>query len=181
VKCALPPANKTRTRKLFDDNMTDRHLFNKREKTMTTASRHAQTVWSGNLTRGSGTVSSASEALRELPVSFKTRIGRPDGQTSPEELIAAAHSSCYAMALANLLTEEGHTPERLEVSAAVTLDDASGAPAITTSVLAASAQVPGIDGAALTELAERAGSVCPVSRALAGVNITVRAALTQQG
>ena len=145
---------------------------------MTTASRQAQTVWSGNFTHGSGTVSSTSAALRELPVTFKTRIGRPDGQTSPEELIAAAHSSCYSMALANLLTEKGHPPGRLEVSATVTLDDASGAPTIMTSALSVTGQVPGLDAAAFNELAQRAGSACPVSRALAGVDITVSATLT---
>jgi lipoyl-dependent peroxiredoxin len=102
------------------------------DRLMTIASRHATTIWDGDLTHGTGTVNSASEALRELPVTFKTRIGRPDGQTSPEELSAAAHSSCFSMALANLLTQEGHPPEHLDVSATVTLDDASGAPTITT-------------------------------------------------
>ena len=146
---------------------------------MPTASRHATTIWDGDLTHGTGTVDSASEALRELPVTFKTRIGRPDGHTSPEELIAAAHSSCFSMALANLLTEEGHPPEHLDVSATVTLDDASGAPTITTSQLSVTGRVPGIDNAAFVDAAERAGSACPVSRALAGVDITVKAALSQ--
>jgi lipoyl-dependent peroxiredoxin len=146
---------------------------------MTTASRHAMTIWDGDLTHGTGTVNSASEALQELPVTFKTRIGRPDGQTSPEELIAAAHSSCFSMALANLLTEEGHPPEHLDVSATVTLDDASGKPTITTSQLSVTGQVPGIDEAAFRDAAERAGSACPVSRALATVDITVNATLSQ--
>jgi lipoyl-dependent peroxiredoxin len=146
---------------------------------MTTASRHATTMWDGDLTHGTGAVNSASEALRELPVTFKTRIGRPDGQTSPEELIAAAHSSCFSMALANLLTEEGHPPERLDVSATVTLDDASGAPTITTSQLSVTGRVPGIDNAAFVDAAQRAGSLCPVSRALAAVDITVNATLSQ--
>jgi osmotically inducible protein OsmC len=102
---------------------------------MTTASRHSTTSWQGDLIDGAGTVSSASEALRQLPVTFMTRIGLPDGQTSPEELVAAAHSSCFSMALANLLREEGHPPRHIGVSATVTLDDSSGAPRITTSQL----------------------------------------------
>ena len=72
---------------------------------------------------GSGNVSGMSGALDKLPVTFKSRIGSPDGRTSPEELIAAAHSSCFSMALANLLTDEGHPPADLEVTADVTLDD----------------------------------------------------------
>ena len=147
---------------------------------MTTASRHATTIWDGDLTHGTGTVNGASEALHDLPVTYKTRIGRPDGQTSPEELVAAAHSSCFSMALANLLTEEGHPPAHLDVSATVTLDDASGAPTITTSQLTLTGNVPGIDEAAFRDAAERAGAACPVSRALAGVDITVNATLSQQ-
>jgi osmotically inducible protein OsmC len=118
--------------------------------------------------------------LHDLPVTYKTRIGRPDGQTSPEELVAAAHSSCFSMALANLLTEEGHPPAHLDVSATVTLDDASGAPTITTSQLTVTGHVPGIDEAAFRDAAERAGVACPVSRALAGLGITANATLSQQ-
>jgi hypothetical protein len=73
---------------------------------MTTASRHAWTIWDGDLTHGTGTLNSASEALSELPVTYKTRVTLPDGQTSPEELIAAAHASCFSMALADLLAEK---------------------------------------------------------------------------
>ena len=148
---------------------------------MTRASRKAATVWDGDLTHGAGTVTSASEALHELPVTFKTRIGRPDGQTSPEELIAAAHSSCFSMALANLLTQEGHPPAHLDVSATVTLDDASGNPTITTSELVITGEVPGIANATFGDAAQRAGAACPVSRALAGVDITVNANLSQSG
>jgi lipoyl-dependent peroxiredoxin len=147
---------------------------------MTTASRHATTIWDGDLTHGTGTVNRASEALHDLPVTYKTRIGRPDGQTSPEEPVAAAHSSCFSMALANLLTEQGHPPAHLDVSATVTLDDASGAPIITTSQVTVTGHVPGIDEAAFRDAAERAGAACPVSRALAGVDITVNATLSRQ-
>jgi organic hydroperoxide reductase OsmC/OhrA len=73
---------------------------------MTSVQRHATTVWDGDLTHGAGRVNGASGALAELPVTYKSRIGRPDGRTSPEELIAAAHSSCFSMALADLLSQE---------------------------------------------------------------------------
>src|SRR6266481_9401534 len=122
---------------------------------MTPASRHATTIWDGDLTHGTGTVNSASEALHDLPVTYKTRIGRPDGQTSREELVAAAHSSCFSMALANLLTEEGHPPAHLDVTADVTLDDTSGAPTITASALTVTGRVDGLDAAALQEVADR--------------------------
>jgi osmotically inducible protein OsmC len=86
---------------------------------MTIVSREARTVWDGDLVHGSGNVSGMSGALDKLPVTFKSRIGSPDGRTSPEELIAAAHSSCFSMALANLLTQEGHPPAHLDVTANV--------------------------------------------------------------
>jgi osmotically inducible protein OsmC len=130
---------------------------------MTTASRHAWTIWDGDLTHGTGTLNSASEALSELPVTYKTRVTLPDGQTSREELIAAAHASCFSMALADLLAEEGHPSEHLDVRATVTLDDWSGPPTITTSELAVTGQVPGIDNVAFRDAAQRAGSACPVS------------------
>ena len=146
---------------------------------MTTVQRHATTIWDGDLARGAGRVNGASGALAELPVTFKSRIGRPDGRTSPEELIAAAHSSCFSMALANLLAEEGHPPRHLEVSAIITLDDSSGAPTITSSALEVTGQVDGIDTGAFRDAAKRAGAACPVSRALATVDITVNATLSR--
>jgi lipoyl-dependent peroxiredoxin len=149
------------------------------DRLMTTTSRHASTIWGGDLKHGTGTVNSASEALRELPVTYKTRVGRPDDQTSPEELIAAAHASCFSMALADLLAKEGHPSEHLDVSATVTLDDWSGPPTIMTSQLAVTGRVPGIDSVAFRDAARRAGAACPVSRALAAVDITVNATLAQ--
>jgi osmotically inducible protein OsmC len=140
-------------------------------------SREAKTVWDGDLAHGSGYVSGMSGALDKLPVTFKSRIGSPDGRTSPEELIAAAHSSCFSMALADLLTREGHSPAHLDVTADVTLDDTSGVPTITTSALKVIGRVDGLDATALQEVADRAGAACPVSRALASVNITVEATI----
>jgi osmotically inducible protein OsmC len=144
---------------------------------MTIISREARTVWDGDLVHGSGNVSGMSGAMDKLPLTYKSRIGSPDGRTSPEELIAAAHSSCFSMALANLLTQEGHPPAHLDVTADVTLDDTSGAPTITASALKVTGRVDGLDAAALQEVADRAGAACPVSRALASVYITVQATI----
>jgi organic hydroperoxide reductase OsmC/OhrA len=93
---------------------------------MTTVSRRATTIWDGDLIHGRGTVNSASRALHEMPNTFENRIGGPNGRTSPVELIAAVHPDCFATALPYLLTQEGHPPELLDVSAAVSIDEISG-------------------------------------------------------
>ena len=139
-------------------------------------SREARTVWDGDLVHGSGNVSGMSGALDKLPVTFKSRIGSPDGRTSPEELIAAAHSSCFSMALANLLTQEGHPPAHLDVTADVTLDDTSGAPTITASALKVTGRVDGLDVSVKRGRRSRRCRV-PGLRALASVNITVQATI----
>jgi osmotically inducible protein OsmC len=144
---------------------------------MAIAERTATTSWDGDLAHGNGNVTGASGGLGDLPVTWASRTERSDGRTSPEELIAAAHSSCFSMALAHGLTEAGHPPEHLEVSAAVTLDEKDGAPTVTTSELTVSGRVPGIDQATFEQAASDAGKGCPVSRALAGVEITVNATL----
>src|ERR1700676_2665634 len=135
------------------------------ERRLYMVSREATTVWDGDLVHGSGNVSGMSGALDKLPVTFKSRIGSPDGRTSPEELIAAAHSSCFSMALANLLTEEGHPPAHLEVTADVTLDDSSGAPTITASALKVTGRVDGLDAAALQEASDATGPRRPARAA----------------
>jgi osmotically inducible protein OsmC len=144
---------------------------------MAIAERTATTSWDGDLARGNGSVTGASGGLGDLPVTWASRTERSDGKTSPEELIAAAHSSCFSMALAHELTESGHPPEHLDVSAKVTLDQKDGAPTVTTSELTVSGSVPGIDQATFEQAASDAGKGCPVSRALAGVEITVNATL----
>ena len=144
---------------------------------MPMAERTAVTSWDGNLAQGSGVVTGASGALGDLPVTWASRTERSDGKTSPEELIAAAHASCYSMALAHGLNEAGTPPEHLDVSAKVTLDLVDGAPTVTTSEITVNGTVPGIDQAAFEQAAAEAGKGCPVSRALAGVNITVSATL----
>jgi osmotically inducible protein OsmC len=144
---------------------------------MPMAQRSTTTVWEGDLAHGAGTLNGASGALGDLTVTWASRTQRSEGKTSPEELIAAAHSSCFSMAFANELTQGGHPPERLEVTAEVTLDQKDGAPTVTTSHLTVTGHVPGIDQETFTQAAQQAGRNCPISRALAGVEITVDATL----
>lgn len=145
---------------------------------MPVARRHADVLWTGPLASGSGTLTSASGALQQLPVTWASRTEQSDGRTSPEELIASAHASCFAMALALVLGENQTRPERLEVSAACTLDEVDGAPRITAVDLTVRAQVPGLDASGLERVVERAADLCPVSNALRGnVEVEVRCEL----
>jgi osmotically inducible protein OsmC len=138
----------------------------------------ASTSWDGNLARGSGTTSLASGATTPLNVSWGARAERTAGATSPEELIAAAHASCYAMAFSHALDEAGATPEHLDVSVTVTFEVVDGAPTVTRSALTVRGSASGIDAAGFAEAAEGAKAGCPVSRALQGnVEITLDAAL----
>ena len=146
---------------------------------MPLAVREAEILWEGPLARGAGTLTGGSGALDQLPVTWASRTERPDGRTSPEELIAGAHASCFAMALALVLGENKTPPERVAVSAACTLDELAGVPRITTIELAVRAQVPGLEAADLERMIERAGNLCPVSNALRGnVKIDVRSELS---
>lgn len=144
---------------------------------MAMAERTATGEWDGDLAHGSGTVEGASGALHDLAVTWASRTQRSEGKTSPEELMAAAHASCFSMALSHTLAQGGNPPEHLEVSARVTLDQREGNPTVTTSELTVSGTVPGIDQAAFERAANDAGQNCPISRALAGVEISVHAAL----
>ena len=110
---------------------------------MAMAERTANCAWDGDLPHGSGKVSGASGALGELPVTWASRTERSDGKTSPEELIAAAHASCYSMALSHGLGEAGTPPEHLDVAAKVTLDLVNGAPTVTKSELTVTAMPSG--------------------------------------
>jgi osmotically inducible protein OsmC len=142
-------------------------------------SRDATTHWHGDLKTGSGTVTLDSSNAGQFPVSFPTRAGDPNGQTSPEELIAAAHSACYAMSLSGALARAGTPVQELDVSAEVTVDRAEGGGLTITSIeLTVEAAVDGIDDAAFQEAAAAAKAGCPVSRALAAVpSITLKARL----
>ncbi len=130
------------------------------------ATRTATVTWSGNLATGSGTVSAgSSELFTDLPVSWGARTEAPQGQTSPEELLAAAHASCFSMALSHALAQAGHAPEQLDVSATVTFQPGTG---ITRSALTVSGRVSEVDEASFREAAEGAKENCPVSQALRG-------------
>ncbi len=144
---------------------------------MPMAERTATTGWDGDLAHGVGTLNGASGALSDLSVTWASRTERSDGKTSPEELLAAAHSSCFSMALSHGLTEAGTAPDHLDVTSKVTLDLVDGAPSVTSSELTVTGRVPGIDQAGFEQAAADAGKNCPVSRALAGVQITVNATL----
>jgi osmotically inducible protein OsmC len=144
---------------------------------MPMAERTATTSWDGDLVHGAGNVSGASGALSDLAVTWASRTERSDGKTSPEELIAAAHSSCFSMALAHGLTQAGSPPDHLEVSAIVTLDLVDDAPTVTSSELTVTGKVPGLDQMGFTTAATDAGKNCPVSRALGTVDISVTATL----
>ncbi len=144
---------------------------------MATAERRANVVWRGNLFQGSGTFDLASsEAAQGLPVTWASRTERPDGKTSPEELIAAAHASCFAMAFSNTLAEQGNEPEELNISAVCTFD--ADQLKITTMVLDVRGKVPGLDAEGFQSAAEQAEQGCPVSNALRGnVDVQVNVSL----
>jgi osmotically inducible protein OsmC len=138
--------------------------------------RTAEAVWEGSLMEGSGTITkTGSGALPELPVTWASRTESPDGRTSPEELIAAAHASCFAMALSHALAQAGNAPERLETSATITFVPGTG---ITKAALTVVGRIPGIEENAFREAAEGAKEGCPVSGALKGnVELTLDARL----
>jgi osmotically inducible protein OsmC len=128
--------------------------------------RRAEVTWEGSLMEGSGTIESVgSGAFGPLDVSWPARTEEQRADTSPEELIAAAHASCFAMALSHGLAEDGHTPEHLSVSATVTFQPGEG---IQRSVLDVEGNVPGIDETEFRQAAEQAKDNCPVSKALTG-------------
>jgi len=138
--------------------------------------RTANVVWQGDLLNGRGTIEGAtSGAIGPLDVSWASRAEEPNGRTSPEELIAAAWASCFAMALSSGLAKAGTPPEKLETSATVTFQPGEG---ITRGALTVRGTVPGLDAAAFAQAAETAKENCPVSMALTGIpEITLDAQL----
>jgi osmotically inducible protein OsmC len=142
--------------------------------------RTARTAWSGNLEDGSGRVELTSSRLATYDVSFPRRAAEDaNGTTSPEELVAAAHSSCYAMQLSALIAEAGGTPKALDVRADVSLGpDPAGGFRLTGIELTVRGEVDGLDAAGFEKAAEAASTTCPVSKALTGVEITLDAALS---
>jgi lipoyl-dependent peroxiredoxin len=143
------------------------------------AIRTARTAWNGTLQEGSGQVELSSSKVGTFDVSFPKRTAEDaGGTTSPEELIAAAHSSCLSMALSYEIARAGGTPQSLEVSADVTLGQKDGAPTITKIALTVRGEVEGLDAAGFEQAAQAAKAGCAVSRALAGVDeITLDATL----
>lgn len=133
---------------------------------MANVEREAHVVWEGNLAEGSGSLSEGSGVLQDTPVTFAARTEQPDGKTSPEELIAAAHATCYAMALSVTLTEKGNEPEQLEVDAVCVLDDQQLK--ITTVNLNVRGKVQGMDEQGFEDATREAEQLCPVSNALRG-------------
>ena len=134
----------------------------------------ATTTWNGSLMEGSGNVAFSSSNLGTFPINWKARSEGSDTTTTPEELIAAAHSSCFSMALSHALAENGTPPERVNTTASVTFKPGVG---ITGSHLNVNATVPGLTQEKFQEIAEGAKTGCPVSQALSGIEITLEATL----
>ena len=136
----------------------------------------ASAVWEGGLKDGKGKLNSGSGAFTDSPYTFAKRFEGAGAGTTPEELIAAAHSGCFAMATSGELGRAGFTPTRLSVKATVTLEPVDGKPTVSTSALELEAVIPGIDDAKFQELAAAAKAGCPISRLL-HTNITLTAKL----
>jgi len=138
--------------------------------------RSASVVWQGDLMNGSGTIAEVpSGAFGPLDVSWASRAEEPNGKTSPEELIASAWASCFAMALSGGLARGGNPPEKIETSATVTFQPGEG---IIKGALTVRGTVPGMDESAFNDAAEAARQNCPVSKALAGIpDVTLEAVL----
>jgi osmotically inducible protein OsmC len=139
------------------------------------AESNATTVWEGDLPSGRGRTTVASGAFPEFEVSWPARTERTAGTTSPEELLAAAHSACFCMALSNLLGKGGNTPERIEASAAVTFVAGEG---VKSSRLTVRGRIPDLDQVGFEDAARDASENCPISQALKGnIEISVEATL----
>jgi osmotically inducible protein OsmC len=138
------------------------------------ATRTANAHWEGSLIEGKGRVSLDSSGIGQYDVSWPARTEEPNGVTSPEELIAAAHSTCYSMSLSNELTKAGHTVGTVDTKADVTFQPGKG---ITGVHLTTRATVPGLSAEEFATFAELAKTNCPVSKALTGTAITLEATL----
>jgi osmotically inducible protein OsmC len=143
------------------------------------ATRTAEVTWNGSLVDGKGSIDYVtSGAFTRLPVTWASRTETADGRTSPEELLAAAHASCYAMAFSGKLARNGTPPASLKVSATVTFEKLEAGWTVVSSALTIRGNVPGLDAATFAELAEAAKDGCPISGALKGnVALSVQATL----
>lgn len=147
------------------------------------AVRTATVTWQGDLNSGRGSVSAgSSDTFLDLPVSWSSRTEEPEGRTSPEELLAAAHASCFAMAFSSNLAKAGTPPEHLHIEAEVTFDKLEAGWTVVSSALTVIGRVPGCTHEGFTAAAEAAKDGCPISRALAGnVALSVQATLETDG
>lgn len=136
--------------------------------------RTANAHWEGTLKEGKGQVSLSSSGIGTFDVSWPARAEEPNGVTSPEELIAAAHSTCFSMALSNALTSAGSPPESIDTKADVTFQPGTG---ITGIHLTTNAKVPGLTAEQFSRYAEDAKANCPVSKAVTGTTVTLDASL----
>ena len=143
------------------------------------AESRASAVWEGNLVEGHGRVSASSGVFTDLDLTWAARTNRPDPKTSPEELIAAAHAACYAMAFSHTLAEAGHAPERVSVTAVCHFTPIEGGGfSVSKMEVDVHGRVPGVDAEVFQQLAEEGERGCPVSNALRGnVEIVLRATL----
>jgi len=141
--------------------------------------RRAAVNWRGDLATGAGTLTAAtSGAFSKIPVTWASRTESADGRTSPEELLASAHASCYSMAFSSDLTKAGFKPDSLDVSSEVTFDQVDGKWTVVSSKLTVHGRVPGLDQKKFAEIAAGAKDGCPISRAIAGnVALSVEATL----
>ena len=145
--------------------------------------REASVMWTGTVSRGSGVATAASSGAFELPFTLASRIADPEGKTSPEELIAAAHASCYATSLAGELHRAGTPPERVDVRCTITMDQVeSGNHLIVSSHIEATAVAPGADAESVARAADIADAGCPISALIrASATVTVEATLKGEG
>ena len=143
--------------------------------------RRAEATWEGDLASGEGVVSAVTSGVfTDLPVTWASRAEEPEGRTSPEELVAAAHAACYCMALSNGLGKADTPPTRLEVSAEVTFEVTDAGARVASSALTVIGDVPRITASAFEEAAEAAKDGCPISKALVGnVDLSVEATLAE--
>jgi lipoyl-dependent peroxiredoxin len=141
--------------------------------------REAAVVWEGNLARGEGSLTAASSgAFSSLPYSLPTRVGNPEGKTSPEELLAAAHGGCFAMSLAGELTGAGTPPEQLDVRVTIVVDEVEGRHLVVLSQLEVTGRVPGVEAAAFDRAVAAADEGCTMSALVrAGARIEISARL----
>jgi osmotically inducible protein OsmC len=141
--------------------------------------RRADATWSGDLLSGRGTVTAATTGVfRDLPTTWASRIGEPEGVTSPEELLATAHASCFSMAVSNELAKAGTPPTRVAVTVAVTGDKLESGWTVLSSAITLKAVVPGATDESFQEAANKAKDGCPISKALKGnVELSVEATL----